>query len=97
LNQILRPITAFWHPELDKWEATRDPGVSKAVHEVSWPRHDELEALLTELREPLVRFAEVFAEACGAQEFLLTQLNNETRLYESFPRDSIQVGRPRRI
>jgi hypothetical protein len=91
LNQVIRPITAYWHPEIQRLGAMNNEGLSKADTERQWPRAAELRTLLTELREPLTAFARVFAEACGAEEFLKTQLDNETRLYESFVRRAVQA------
>jgi hypothetical protein len=77
LNQVVRPVTAYWHPALEAHEATRDEGVGKREHELRWDRIDELREVLAHLRPVLVSFARLFAEACGAQEFLRIQLDNE--------------------
>jgi hypothetical protein len=90
LNQILRPVTAYWHPRLDQWLETRPDGMGQLEREQGWPDHEDLFQLLTDIREPLGGLARVFAEASGSEEFLRAQLDNETRLYEQLRRQNIQ-------
>lgn len=94
LNQTLRPVTAYWHPELELWLEQKPAAGSKAAHERDWPRDKEFRTLLGELRTPLMAFAGVFATACGADEFLRNQLDNEANLYEQFVRDAIHNAPP---
>jgi hypothetical protein len=94
LNQVVRPVLAYWHPELGRWEAQRD-GPARD-HELKWPRYAEFEELLDELRSTLIDFARVFAMVTGAEEFLRIQLDNESRQYEPRARDAIQGRRHRR-
>jgi hypothetical protein len=65
LNLALRPVLAYWHPELQVWEAGRDSGASAKAHEDAWPRITELRGALDELRGVLSVYASVLATACG--------------------------------
>ena len=89
LNQVIRPVLAYWHPELQRWEAG-GAGLPKREHELNWPEYAEFKELLEELRATLIDFARVFAVAAGAEEFLRIQLDNESRQYEPGNRDAIQ-------
>ncbi len=90
LNQVIRPVTAYWHPELEAWNAKRKPQVGKREHENDWTEGPKLRNLLDALRQPLTAYAVVFAEASGAGEFVRIQRDNETRLYEQLTRDKLQ-------
>ena len=92
LNQVLRPVTAFWHPRLAQWADSCDKSMGALEKEKSFPDHQRLRDILDAIRTPLTDFATVFAEASGAQEFLRIQLDNETRLYERFRREHVQAG-----
>lgn len=90
LNQVLRPVTAFWHPQLKAHMDLKPSNVGSVEHEHAWSGYADLRQLLDEIRQPLTGYAEVFAQACGAQEFLHVQLDNESRLYEQFRRHQVR-------
>ena len=92
LNQVLRPVTAFWHPQLKAHMDLKPPDMTSLDREHAWSRYADLRELLDEIRQPLTGYAEVFAQACGAQEFLHVQLDYESRLYEQFRRDQARKG-----
>jgi hypothetical protein len=58
LNQGLRPFTAKWHPELEKWESERPENKSKKAHEEEWTSKDEMRRQLNNLRTDLIKYAE---------------------------------------
>ena len=66
LNAVLRPVLAQWHPELQRWEASRQAGVSIAEHEQNWTRSAELRTELESLRKVLLQYAEILARVCEA-------------------------------
>jgi hypothetical protein len=66
LNAALRPVLAEWHPELQRWEATRDPARAVADHESAWPRSAELRTELEKLRGLLLEYARLLAAVCEA-------------------------------
>lgn len=70
LNLALRPVLAYWHPELQVWEAGREPSESVKAHEEAWPRIGELRAALDELRGVLTVYAAVLAAACGIPDLI---------------------------
>ena len=90
LNQVLRPVTAYWHPQLTQWTDGREKSLGALEKEASFPSYERLREVLDAIRTPLTGFATVFAEVSGAQEFLRIQLDNETRLYERFQRERVQ-------
>jgi hypothetical protein len=90
LNQILRPVNAYWHPRLEQWLQTRPTGMGELEREQQWSQHGVLLRLLDDIRQPLSGFARVFAEASGSEEFLRAQLDNETRLFEQLRREQVQ-------
>jgi hypothetical protein len=90
LNQILRPVNAYWHPRLEQWLQTRPAGMGELEREQQWSQHGVLLRLLDDIRQPLSGFARVFAEASGSEEFLRAQLDNETRLFEQLRRQQVQ-------
>lgn len=68
LNQIIRPVLAYWHPVLQDWEHQRALEVSRLEHEDRWNRRDELRQTLARTSETLAGFAHVMADACGVSE-----------------------------
>lgn len=68
LNLALRPVLSYWHPELQVWEAGRDPAKAVKAHEDAWPRIGELRAALDELRGVLTVYANLLAAACGVPD-----------------------------
>ncbi len=90
LNQALRPVTSYWHPELLKYEAAKPADQNAVDHERSWDRYAELSEDLASLRSVLVDFARAFAEACGAEEFLRQVLDEEGRLFEPSSRPALR-------
>lgn len=61
LNQGLRPFTAKWHPDLERWESERPENKSKKAHEEEWGRKDEMREELRNLRENL----EIYTQELG--------------------------------
>jgi len=70
LNAALRPVLARWHPELQRWEATRPAGRSVVEHEEVWERSAELRADLEALRRLMLQYAEILAAVCEAPALL---------------------------
>jgi hypothetical protein len=66
LNAVLRPVLTKWHPELQRWEASRPADRSIAEHEQAWSRNEELRTVLDQLRDVLLRYAELLATVCDA-------------------------------
>lgn len=66
LNAALRPVLGKWHPELQRWEASRPEGRSVVEHEEAWERSAELRAELDALRRLMLRYAEILATVCDA-------------------------------
>ncbi len=65
LNNGLRPILAYWHPELLDWESKRKSDISPRDHEISWGRNKELRDILETLRKDLTIYADALAEIAG--------------------------------
>jgi hypothetical protein len=61
LNKGLRPFTAKWHPELERWESERPENKSKKAHEEEWTKKDEMHAELGLLRTDL----EIYTQQLG--------------------------------
>jgi hypothetical protein len=65
LNNGLRPILAYWHPELLDWESKRKPEISPRDHEMNWKRNKELCDKLEALQKDLTIYADALAEIAG--------------------------------
>ncbi|WP_217923126.1 hypothetical protein [Miltoncostaea oceani] len=61
LNDVLRPVLTEWHPRLEDWEAGRPQGLSRTEHEKSWEHTPELRKALSDIREPLIAYADLLA------------------------------------
>ena len=70
LNGALRPLLARWHPLLEDYESSRPSGTSIAEYETAWVRADELRAELNRVREVLLDYASLLAEAVDAPALL---------------------------
>lgn len=68
LNFALRPVLAYWHPELSAWESTRPAEVSVVEHERAWPREPELRAALEVTRQVTTHYAALLGAACGVPD-----------------------------
>lgn len=90
LNQVIRPVTAYWHPILMEHNETRVRGTSTRQSESIWPEREEFLRIFHELAVSLTQFAKVFAQASSAEEFLRTQLERETVLYNEAARHRAQ-------
>jgi hypothetical protein len=66
VNGALRPVLAFWHPELARWESLRPVDRSVVDHEAQWPQAEELRGELERLRRLLLDYARLLAEVCSA-------------------------------
>lgn len=69
LNGVLRPVLVEWHVRLQAHEAGSS-GAPTHETERSWEAHGELRGLLRKLQAVMVKYAEVFAKASGAGEFV---------------------------
>jgi hypothetical protein len=68
LNYAIRPVLSYWHPELESWEAGRDPLVSRYSHEHAWARAQELRQAIDATRQQLAQYAALLAAACGVPD-----------------------------
>ena len=66
LNGALRPLLAEWHPALASHEALRPPTLAPADHERTWDRADELRVQLNALRQVLLDYSYLLADAVDA-------------------------------
>lgn len=94
LNQVVRPVTAYWHPRLSEYVETRPSGTSRAERESVWPEREQLRHVLRSLGQTLSEFAEYFARASSAQEFVRTQIEHEEVLYDEAARRRAQGRTP---
>jgi len=65
LNRFLRPVLAYWHPELRAYEDTRDPRTSPVDHERKWTRASELRGVLKSMQGALLAYSICLANAAG--------------------------------
>lgn len=65
LNRGIRPFLTKWHPELQTWEAQRDPITSPLAHEKRWEQHDECLKQLDLLRTELQTYATALGVIAG--------------------------------
>jgi hypothetical protein len=70
LNGALRPLLSRWHPELEAYELTREPNVSRMDHERRWDRSDELRRELKTTTVALTHYANLLAQAAGTPSLL---------------------------
>ncbi|GAA3535546.1 hypothetical protein GCM10022222_18960 [Amycolatopsis ultiminotia] len=63
---VVRPVTAYWHPQLEAWEVKRATDAGPIDHENAWERIDELRAAIETVRQGLQEVAEALAEVAGA-------------------------------
>jgi hypothetical protein len=70
LNGALRPVLAYWHPELERWEAQRPVDRSAVDHEAQWSRVSELRGELERLRGFMLDYVRLLAEVCEAPALL---------------------------
>lgn len=71
LNDVVRPCTTQWHPQLAAYEQLRDSGTDPVVHESRWPLAAQAERSLALTEGTVAKFAELLADATGAN-FALT-------------------------
>lgn len=71
LNGALRPFLAKWHPLLEDHEASRPEGVSRLDHEKRWEHQALLRHELIEVRETLLRYADLLAKVTGVQSLVI--------------------------
>jgi hypothetical protein len=71
LNGALRPLLARWHPLLEEHESNRPAGVSRLEHERQWEHHALLRHELEEVRQSLLRYADLLAEVSGVQSLVV--------------------------
>jgi hypothetical protein len=67
LNQVLRPLLAYWHPLLLAYEHTRPPSLSPVDHERAWERDSELREALDEVRTTVRQYSYLLARAAGIE------------------------------
>ncbi len=77
LNGAVRPLLARWHPLLEDWEAQRSASVSRLEHERTWELHSELRAEIERVRQVLVEYAWILAQACDAPALMVA--NSQTQ------------------
>ena len=65
LNCYLRPVLAYWHPELRAYEETRDSHISPVEHERKWARATELRKVLKLMQQTLLSYTVCLANAAG--------------------------------
>jgi hypothetical protein len=65
LHGALRPLLTKWHPELQDWEAARDPETGRTTHEQAWEHFAELHAELAATRATLAELAKLLADVAG--------------------------------
>ena len=70
LNGALRPLLTKWHPELQDWEAKRDPQVGRAAHEQAWTHFADLHAELAATRRTLADLARLLADVAEVADLL---------------------------
>ncbi|MGZ4864969.1 MAG: hypothetical protein ACXV7G_11025 [Halobacteriota archaeon] len=73
LNNVLRPVTAYWHPKLLEYEATKDPGVSALEHEQKWECAPQLRAVLNDIRPIIIKYAETLAEVANVFPLIIDE------------------------
>jgi hypothetical protein len=82
VNQVLRPVVAYWHPLLTDWMDQRPPQVGRRHWEEQFEHSPDIRKLLEhDLRKELLEFTDAFAKASGGNEFVRVQIDNEDRQY----------------
>ncbi len=67
LNRGLRPFLSKWHPQLQAWEARRDPQIDPEEHERRWDKELELRKELEALGADLMQYAQALAKIAGVE------------------------------
>lgn len=65
LNCHLRPVLAYWHPELRAYEDTRNSSTSLVEHERKWARAAEFRRVLKVTQGLLLSYTVCLANAAG--------------------------------
>lgn len=96
LNAALRPVLAYWHPELQRWESQRPSDRSVRDHELAWARSEELRLELERLQVLLVAYARILALVCEAPA-LIDAVDEiaDARRQQSAPVDKTTSTHPR--
>jgi len=71
LNVALRPVLSTWHPRLADWEAKKPADRSAMEHEQAWAHAEELRAGLNTLREELIDYANLLADAARVPSLIV--------------------------
>jgi hypothetical protein len=94
VNQVLRPVLAYWHPLMENHMDQCPSGTGKRDHERNFDEFARLKNLIVrDLRADLLEFTDAFAKASGCGEFVRVQLDNEDRLYSEFRRQQARATR----
>lgn len=72
LNTVLRPTLSKWHYALLDYESKRPESISIVEYEQKWERNNELRIELFEIRETLIPYANLLAEAADVPSLLIT-------------------------
>lgn len=70
LNRVLRPVLAKWHPMLLDYENCRPIDKSVVEYEKEWPYNQELRDELNIVREKMIKYSNVLAEAAGVKSLI---------------------------
>jgi transcriptional regulator with XRE-family HTH domain len=73
LNDVLRPLLADWHPQLQAHESRCPDGLSVAEHERAWERNGEMREALARSRSRLGDYARLLAAAAAVPHPLVSE------------------------
>lgn len=86
LNNIIRPVLAYWHPVLSDYENTKPDDISLLQHEKNWKQNKELRQVLNDVRFVLIEYSNILAQVAGIPNLLderTTENNNEDSEYDN--------------
>ena len=70
MNNIIRPVLAFWHPVLSDYENTKPNDISFLQHEKDWKYNIELRTVLNDVRLVLIDYSNILAQVAGIPNLL---------------------------
>ncbi len=65
LNEVIRPLTAYWHPRLEEWESKCPEGMSRLEHESSWKESKKLRKEIEKVRKKLTQYCDCLGYIAG--------------------------------
>ncbi len=71
LNQVIRPLLATWHPELEDYESQRPSDTSRLEWERQWEKNADLRDALEEVRDSMMGYAGILGDVCDAKGLLV--------------------------